>query len=383
MNRREFVGITAGAMVAPFAYNALGKAGLGVETPAKSGPLPFAALGERKAGPTKANADGPFEAQGKETLRGAGTGRGLLVGSAISAGQIGEAELAELIARECSIVVAENDMKWKWTQPEANRYDFARADAVMAFAEKNGLQIRGHNLCWHQSLPEWVTQSATKENAARILRQHVMVVAGRYAGKMQSWDVVNEAIEVKDGRRDGLRESMWMKLLGPEYLAIAYRTAAEADPKAKLTYNDYGLEGDGKYHDERRGVALGLLRWFREKQIPLHALGLQSHLHEGSSGDYRGLNRFLDDVSKMGLEVYVTELDVKMEGSGESAEKAAAKVYREYLDNVLKHPAVKAVLTWGLTSRGRKHEERLLPFGEELQPTKAFYAMREAMEKNG
>lgn len=345
MNRREFVGMTAGAVVA---------SGFGVRTPA---------------------------ADNDVTLRAAGTGRGLLVGSAISAAQIAEPELAELIARECSIVVAENDMKWKWTQPEANRYDFARADAVMSFAEKNGLAIRGHNLCWHQSLPEWVEQTATKENAARILRQHVMVVAGRYAGKMQSWDVVNEAIEVKDGRRDGLRESIWMKLLGPEYLAIAYRSAAEVDPKAKLTYNDYGLEGDSKWSEERRGVALGLLRWFRENQIPLHALGLQSHLHERSSGDYRALNHFLDDVSKMGFEVYVTELDVEMKGSGESAEKAAAKVYKEYLDNVLKHPEVKSVLTWGLTSRGRKHEERLLPFGDGLQPTPAFYAMRSAFTR--
>jgi endo-1,4-beta-xylanase len=355
--------MTAGAMVAPLVNCALGKAGLGVR------------------GPASAFATGWGPAGDAGTLRAAGEGRGLLVGSAISAAQIGEAELAELIARECSIVVAENDMKWKWTQPEAKRYDFTRPDAVMAFAEKNGLQARGHNLCWHQSLPDWVEQTATKENAARILREHVMTVAGRYAGKMQSWDVVNEAIELKDGRRDGLRDSMWMRLLGPGYLAIAYRSAAEADPKAKLTYNDYGLEGDGKWSDERRGVALGLLRWFRENQIPLHALGLQSHLQEKSSGDYRALNHFLDEVSKMGLEVYVTELDVKMEGSGEPAEKAAAKVYKEYLENVLKHPAVKAVLTWGLTSRGRKNEERLLPFGDGLQPTPAFYAMEQALRK--
>jgi endo-1,4-beta-xylanase len=320
----------------------------------------------------------------EQTLREAGAGRGLLVGSCISAAQISaEADLAELAARQCSIVVAENDMKWRFTQPEENRYDFTRADVVAQFAEKNGLKLRGHNLCWHQSLPEWVEKTATKENAARLLRQHILVVAGRYAGKMHSWDVVNEAIEIKDGRRDGLRESLWMKLLGPEYLAIAFRTAAEVDPAARLTYNDFGLEGDSKYHEERRGVALGLLRWFQENKVPIQALGLQSHLHEDSSGDFRGLNKFLDAVGGMGLEVYVTELDVKQEGSGESAEKRAAKVYREYLENVLRHPVVKAVLTWGLTRRGRGHEERLLPFDEQLRPTKAFYAMREAMGRSG
>jgi endo-1,4-beta-xylanase len=325
----------------------------------------------------------PTVPSAEQTLREAGAGRGLLVGSSVAAAQLNaEADLAALVAQQCSIIVAENDMKWRWTQPEANRFDFSRADVVAVFAEKNGLKLRGHNLCWHQSLPEWFEKTATKENAARLLRQHILVVAGRYAGKMHSWDVVNEAIEIKDGRNDGLRESLWMKLLGPEYLAIAFHTAAETDPAAKLTYNDYGLEEDGKYHDDRRAAALGLLRWFRENKIPIHALGLQSHLHEGSSGNYGALHKFLDQVSGMGLEVYVTELDVRMEGSGESAEKRAGKIYREYLDNVLRHPAVKAVLTWGMSRRGRGKEERLLPFGDSLQPTPAFFAMQDALGKS-
>jgi endo-1,4-beta-xylanase len=312
-------------------------------------------------------------------LRAAGEGRGILVGSAISAAGItADAELAALIPQQCSIVVAENDMKWLFTQPEPSRYDFTRADVVASFAEKNGLKLRGHNLCWHHSLPQWVEKMATKENAAEILRQHITAVAGRYAGKIQSWDVVNEAIELKDGRSDGMRDSLWMKLLGPQYLAIAYGTAAKIDPQAKLTYNDFGLEGDTKYHDERRRVCLRLLRWFKDKHTPIQALGLQSHLHEQSSGNYSELNRFIEQVSGMGLEVYVTELDVKLDGSGEAAEKRAANVYRHYLENVLRHAAVKAVLTWGLRP-GEHQEGRLLPFGESLQPTAAFFAMQETL----
>jgi endo-1,4-beta-xylanase len=318
------------------------------------------------------NASGAAEAR---TLREAAQKRGLLVGSAISTGQIAQQDVAQLIAQQCSIVVAENDMKWRWTQPEENRFDFERADEIMAFAEKNGLSVRGHNLCWYESLPEWFEKTATKENAARLLRKHIMVVAGRYAGRIQSWDVVNEAIEVKDGRPDGLRDSIWMRLLGPEYLAIAFRTAAETDPKARLTYNDFGLEGDTRYHAERRKVALRLLRWFRENNIPIHVLGLQSHLHPSSSGNFSGLNEFIDQVGKLGLEVYVTELDVN------AGESEGAGVYKNYLQNVVRHPAVKAVLTWGLTSRGRQHQERLLPFDASLEPTRAFTAMREALLK--
>jgi endo-1,4-beta-xylanase len=120
-------------------------------------------------------------------------------------------------------------------------------------------------------------------------------------------------------------------------------------------------------------VALALVRWFREKNVPIHALGLQSHLHPSSSGNFSGLNEFIDRVSKLGLDVYVTELDVKAgEGAG---------VYKNYLQNVVRHPSVKAVLTWGLTSRGRQHQERLLPFDASLEPTKALTAMREALLK--
>lgn len=318
------------------------------------------------------------------TLRAAGETRGMLVGSAVAVPQLAEPDLAQLIARQCSIVVPENAMKWRWTQPEQNRFDFSGADAVVEFAEKNNLAVRGHNLCWHQSLPEWFEKTATKQNAARLLRQHIMVVAGRYAGRMQSWDVVNEAIEIKDGRSDGLRDSIWMKLLGPEYLAIAFRTAAETDPKARLTYNDYGLEGDTSYHQERRKVCLALLQWLRKYNVPIHALGLQSHLHPETHGktDYSGLHKFLDQVNALGLEVYVTELDVREEEVGKaSAEKDAAGVYKWYLENVLRHPSVKAVLTWGLTARGRSHEERLLPFDDSLQPTGAFAAMIETLTK--
>jgi endo-1,4-beta-xylanase len=106
------------------------------------------------------------------TLREAAQKRGLLVGSAISTGQIAQQDVAKLIAQQCSIIVAENDMKWRWTQPEENRFDFERADEIMAFAEKNGLSVRGHNLCWYESLPEWFEKTATKENAAALAQTH-------------------------------------------------------------------------------------------------------------------------------------------------------------------------------------------------------------------
>jgi endo-1,4-beta-xylanase len=335
----------------------------------------------------------PWESAGADatTLRAAGAGRHILVGSAVSNVQLHRAEIASILAEQCSIVVAENEMKWKRVHPEQDHYDFTMGDELVRFAEKNSISVRGHNLCWHNSMPDWLGKVATKENAAQLLESHILTVAGRYAGKIHSWDVVNEAIELGDGRRDGLRNSLWMQLLGERYLAMAFHAAQQADPKALLTYNDYGLEGDSEYHEKRRKVALALLKWFRTNKIPIHALGLQSHLKGTEKGtNYSGLRRFLDDVAALDLQIFVTELDVddtELGGNAEKKAKEAAAIAKEYLETALKHPQVTAVLTWGMVSHGSKAKpkgeagHRALPYDENLQPTAFLGAMVEALQK--
>jgi len=325
------------------------------------------------------------------TLRAAGAGRKILVGSAVSNAQLHRAEIAAILAEQCSIVVAENEMKWKRVHPEQEQYDFSTGDELVRFAEKNSISVRGHNFCWHNSMPDWLGKTATKENAAQLLESHIMTVAGHYAGKMHSWDVVNEAIEVGDGRPDGLRNSLWMQLLGERYLAMAFHAAQQADPKALLTYNDYGLEGDSEYHEKRRKVALALLKWFRTNKIPIQALGLQSHLKgKEKRTDYSGLRRFLDDVAALDLQIFVTELDVddtELGGNTEKKEKESAAIAKEYLETVLQHPQVTAVLTWGMVSHGSdaKHGgeagHRALPYDENLRPTAFLGAMVEGLQK--
>jgi endo-1,4-beta-xylanase len=327
----------------------------------------------------------PFALEGSNTLRAAGETRNLFVGSAASNPQLHNPAIAALLAEQCRIIVSENEMKWGHIHPEPHRYDFTAADELVAFAAKNSLLVRGHNLCWHYDLPPWLASQATRDNAARLLEEHIRTVAGRYAGGIHSWDVVNEAIEPQDSRSDGMRNSLWLKLLGLQYIAIAFRTAAKVDPKALLTYNDYGLEGDTPDCDLRRAIALSLLRWMRKNRIPIHALGLQSHL-TASSGplpSWGGLHDFLNQVTKLGLQVFVTELDIldsDLPGDTEKREKLDAELCKDYLKNVLKHPQVTAVLTWGLVS----HEwqgHRALPFDESLRPTPFLGAMLDTLQK--
>jgi endo-1,4-beta-xylanase len=171
--------------------------------------------------------------------------RGLLYGCAVDVPALSaEPAYAALIRQQCNLVVAENAMKWGGLRPAPETFHFDQADALMAFAEANRIKVRGHNLAWHEWNPKWFDTYLTAANARQALVNHIRTVAGRYAGRIHSWDVVNEAIDVKQGRPDGLRDSVWLRLVGEGYLDIAFRTAREADPKALLTYNDYGIEAE-------------------------------------------------------------------------------------------------------------------------------------------
>ncbi len=339
----------------------------------------------------------PLQAGDSGTLREAAASRSLFFGSAVSDPQLKRPELTELIGRQCSILVPENQMKWRATQPEAERFDFTQADAFMAFAEANHMAARGHNLCWHEHNPEWLEATATPQNAADLLRTHIQTVVGRYKGRIHSWDVVNEAIRPEHHNPNDMVNSVWLKNIGEDYLELAFRTAHDADPSALLTYNDFDIETDAPEQEKKREAILALLRRMRKKSVPIHALGVQSHLRtEAGTPTWNGLNRFLKEISKMKLQVYVTELDVDDSGlPAEIAERdrLVAELYRSYLSNMVRQKSLKAVLTWCLSDRDSwlqgfrprkdKLPQRPLPFDAQLEPKPAFFAMRDALAGKG
>lgn len=343
---------------------------------------------------------------GRDSLRAHGAEHGLLYGAAVvpelldvdgvAAGTTAD-PYTQLVQGQTGIVVAENAMKWAGLRPTADTFSFAMADRLMRFAALAGQKVRGHNLCWHEALPPWFNTSVTKENARQVLTQHIQTVAGRYRGQIQSWDVVNEAVDPKDGRPDGLRNSPWFELVGPDYIELAFKTAAAADPQAKLTYNDYGIELDTPEQSLKRGQVMMLIRRLKARGVPIHAIGVQSHVQADGPEAGAGLVAFIREAAKLGLEVYITEMDVNthsLEGGPQAQDAAVARVYRDYLGMVLAEPNVPIVLTWGLTSahswlnqskepwakRVDGARQRPLPFDDDYRPTSAFQAIRDAID---
>lgn len=341
-----------------------------------------------------ARAEATTEVSGARSLRAHAEARGLLVGCAVVPGRLAnEPDYAGTVAAQSGILVAENVMKWKALRPAPDKFDFRGADAILAFASAHEQKVRGHNLCWHEALPDWFEDTVTKENARQILTDHIRTVAGHYAGKLHSWDVVNEAIDTKSGLPDGMRKSPWLALVGPDYIEVAFRTARETDPKALLTYNDYGIESDTHDQIEKRGQVLALVRRMKASGVPIDAVGVQSHLTAGDPAPGAGLREFVREVRQMNLQVFVTEMDVnerKLQGSMAERDAAVAAVYKNYVAMMAAEPNVRAVLTWGITDRytwldGAKYArpdgypQRCLPFDADYQPTPAFFALRDAI----
>jgi endo-1,4-beta-xylanase len=337
---------------------------------------------------------------GTGSLKAHAAARGLLTGCAVNAHLFRDDEgFRTLLAEQYSIVVPENCLKWNILRPTADTYNFVDADSLVAFAESHEMKVRGHNFVWHEALPGWFAGTVDKDNAQKFLVDHIHTVGGRYKGKIHSWDVVNEAIWIPDGRPDGLRSSSpWFQMLGPGYIDLAFRIARAADPTALLTYNDYDIEYDNEAEGKKRAAVLALLRRMKKDNVPLDALGIQSHIHAVSKDGFsRGVRQLLDGAKDLGLQVFVTELDVKDDAvaTDDMAErdKIVAEVYRSYLTAALDGPEVKAVLTWGTSDKNtwlnngtkfrKQHPDRLqrpLPFDPDYAPAPAFFAMRESFD---
>jgi endo-1,4-beta-xylanase len=335
------------------------------------------------------------DVSGAQSLRAHAEAHGLLVGCAVVPERLQkEPRYAAVVADQANILVAENAMKWKALRPALDRFDFTGTDAILAFASAHDQKVRGHNLCWHEALPDWFAGTVTKENARQILTEHIRIVAGRYAGKLHSWDVVNEAIDTKSDRPDGLRKSPWFDLIGPDYIDVAFRTAREADSKALLTYNDYGIETDAPDQVKKRALLLDLVRAMKKRNVPIDAVGVQSHLGATDPAPGNGLRDFVRELRQLKLQVFVTELDVnekKLEGVEADRDAAVARVYRDYVTMMVAEPNVATVLTWGITdrytwlnapkyARADGKSQRCLPFDEDYQPTPAFFALRAALD---
>ena len=258
------------------------------------------------------------------------------------------------LKKYCQVIVGEGGLKWADLRPRRDMFVFEQPDRQLKFATDNGMAMRGHTLVWYAAMPDWALEIATPREAEFELVHHIETVMGRYRGRIPSWDVVNEPIAEDPSGRDTIRPSVWSEQLGRDYVARSLKVAAASDPDAQLVINDFNFEKNTTQSRRRRAAMMDLLRELKDKDVPLHALGLQGHLTGEAEIDKDGLSRFLEDVSSLGLDVLVTELDVidnNLPGAVSVRDQIVALRVQDYLTAVTDAVQPTAILTWGITDR--------------------------------
>jgi GH35 family endo-1,4-beta-xylanase len=219
----------------------------------------------------------------------------------------------KIAAEHFNAVTPENCMKPESVHPEENTWRFEQPDALMQWASDSNMSVHGHTLVWHAQTRDWFFRDGDREVVTQRMKDHIATLVSRYKGKIQSWDVVNEAIndggDSDTGKTENLRNSKWMQTLGPEFLTLAFKFAHEADPDAVLYYNDYNIES-GPKHDS----SMVLLKRLLADGAPVHAVGIQGHWRSGGV-PYDDIDKAIADYASLGLEVSITELDVTIRGA--------------------------------------------------------------------
>jgi endo-1,4-beta-xylanase len=317
-------------------------------------------------------------AQERPSLKDAFKGS-FLVGAAINRAQIYEEDTrgAAIVKAQFNAITPENILKWEAVHPKLDTYDFEAPDRYVAFGEKYQMYIVGHTLVWHHQTPGWVFEDekgkpVSRDVLLKRMRDHIQTVVGRYKGRIQSWDVVNEALN-DDGT---LRQTPWLKIIGEDYIAKAFQFAHEADPAAQLNYNDYSLENEAK-----RNGAIELIKKLKEQGVPVTGVGLQGHDNlEWPTVEQEDAT--ITAFGKLGVKVMITELDMDVlpratqnqgadvalnveaqaklnpyvNGLPDSIQQALARRYADLFAVFLKHRGIVSRVTfWGVTDADSWH----------------------------
>jgi endo-1,4-beta-xylanase len=292
----------------------------------------------------------------------------------------------DLVANEFDFVVPENDMKWAYLQPRRGVFDFTLGDRVVDFARSRGIDVgMGHVLVWHVQNPGWLwqrdpanpdaTNPWTREELIEVMREHITTVVRHYRGAVPEWDVVNEAIT----ENGSYRKNIWYRVIGPDYIELAFRFAHQADPDARLYYNDYGTETANNPHSD---AVYRLLSELRAKGVPVHGVGFQTHVFPHVTGvpTAEALDANFRRFAELGLGLQITEMDVAIPGSmpkTPAAYEFQARIYRDVARACQRQPACQRFTTWGATDRYSWLNKSAagLPFDTQLQPKPAWRAM--------
>jgi endo-1,4-beta-xylanase len=301
---------------------------------------------------------------------------GIYMGSCSNHGYLGsDANYTSILGQQYSIVTPENEMKWQATEPSQNSFTYSQGDAIVAYAKKANQHVRGHNLCWGESNPTWLTNGGfSGQQLQSILQNHINNVMNHYKGQLYSWDVVNEAVSDSNPSfpSNYLKTNVWYPSV-PNYVDLAFQWARAADPHVKLFYNDYGAEGSGAKSD----AVYNMLASMKQRGIPVDGVGLQYHVSLGYTPNINDVVNNIKRLNALGLEVQITELDVSFSGGNgnEASElQSQASIYGAVLNACLTAHNCSAFVSWGFTDKYTwlGSNEQPLPFNANYQPKPAF-----------
>jgi endo-1,4-beta-xylanase len=287
---------------------------------------------------------------------------------------------AKLLASEFSAATPENAMKFEIIHPEQDIYNFEQADRIVDYAQTHGLAIRGHTLVWHRQLPAWLTEREwDKYELTLVLITHIQKIVGQYRGQVLAWDVVNEAFN-SDG---SYRDTLWYRVIGPEYIEIAFRAAHTADPDALLFYNDF----DAERINQKSTAIFEAIQAMLDKGVPIHGIGLQAHFRPENMPSGLQISQNMKHFAKLGLDIHITEMDVALASNEPQALNSQAQAYRDVIYACLGQANCKLFSVWGLADHVSwvpQHFEGLnapLLFDSAYQPKPAYDAVLAALRR--
>ncbi len=301
---------------------------------------------------------------------------------------------ARLVAEQCGLLVPETALDWRYVEPSPGQFNFHQGELLASFAKAHNMKFGNGVLVWGVGMPEWFN-SLSPGQARQVMLNHVTQTVSHYRGRVFSWEVVNEVKAWRGGRTGDLKDTPFLRLVGPDYIEASFRAAAAADPGALLVHNENHLEYDNLDDDYGRATLLKLLKGFIAKKVPIGAVGIQSHLRTGNAPfSSAKLKDFLSAVADLGLKIMISELDVGEPGPATQLadrDMAVARELDRYLGVVLQEKAVIAVITWGLSARytwltayaprADGQPLRPLPYDSDLRPTAAWQALATAFER--
>jgi len=351
----------------------------------------------------------PADRPADQSLKALGMRHGLYIGTAVDTDALvdeSDPTYRTKVASEFSTVTAENVMKWSELEPTRGTYNWEPADRLIAFAQKNRQQVRGHVLVWHNQLPEWLTEgvadgSIDKEELRALLKNHITNVVTHFRGKIWQWDVVNEAVTDPWATSDGVitYKGFWAENLGPDYIADAFRWARAADRKALLFYNDYNIDAFGdEGPSDKTFFVYKMVKDLKAKGVPIGGVGSQGHLAT-QYGNYDALQAAaaLQRFSSLGLATALTEVDARSQlteqvKAGNSAEinprdQASAYNYSVLMQACLADRHCLSYTVWGFTDKhswvsytdlgdGKGNEGMATLLDENYQPKKAYNTLK-------